>query len=92
MGHGLRSLQPRKENVFCPFFLKYIYLYTYSFPGGSDGKESAHKVGDPGLLPGLRRSPGEGNSNAFSFLAQRIPWTEEPGGLNSMGSQRIRHE
>ena len=26
-----------------------------------------------------------------SFLAWRIPWTEEPGGLQSMGSQRVRH-
>jgi len=31
------------------------------FPGGSDGKVSAYKVGDPGLIPGLGRSPGEGN-------------------------------
>ena len=31
------------------------------FPGGSDGKESACKVGDPGSIPGLGRSPGEGN-------------------------------
>ena len=32
------------------------------FPGGSDGKKSACNVGDPGLIPGLRRSPGEENS------------------------------
>ena len=31
------------------------------FPGGSDGKASACNVGDPGLIPGLGRSPGEGN-------------------------------
>ena len=31
------------------------------FPGGSDSKESAYNVGDPGLIPGLGRSPGEGN-------------------------------
>ena len=31
------------------------------FPGGSEGKESACNAGDPGLIPGLRRSPGEGN-------------------------------
>ena len=34
-----------------------------SFPGGSDGKESACSVGDPGLIPGSGRSPGEGNGN-----------------------------
>ena len=31
------------------------------FPGGSDGKESVCNAGDPGLIPGLGRSPGEGN-------------------------------
>ena len=33
------------------------------FPGGSDSKASAHNAGDPGLIPGWGRSPGEGNSN-----------------------------
>ena len=32
-------------------------------PGGSDGKESACSIGDPGLIPGLGRSPGQGNGN-----------------------------
>ena len=51
------------------------------FPGGSDGKESACKAGDLGLIPGLGRSPGEGNGSHTSILAWRIPWTGEPGGL-----------
>ena len=55
------------------------------FPGGSDGKASAYIVGDLGLIPGLGRSLGEGNGNPLSTLAWRIPWTEEPGGLQSMG-------
>ena len=38
------------------------FLYPYS-PGGSDSKASAYKAGDPGLIPGLERSPGEGNGN-----------------------------
>ena len=33
------------------------------FPGGSDDKESASNAGDPGLIPGQGRSPGEGNGN-----------------------------
>ena len=45
----------------------------------------------PGLIPGSRRSPGEGNSNS-SILAWRIPWTEEPGRLQPMGSQSVRHD
>ena len=49
------------------------------FPGSSDGKGSAYKVGDPGLIPGSGRSPEEGNGNPSSVLAWKLPWTEEPG-------------
>ena len=38
------------------------------FPGGSDSKASAHNVGDLGSIPGLGRSPGEGNGNQYSCL------------------------
>ena len=55
-------------------------------PGGSDGKESACNVGDPGWIPGLGRPPGEENGNHSSILAWRVSQTEEPGGLWSMGS------
>ena len=37
------------------------------FPGGSDGKASAHNAGDPGLIPGSGRSPGEGNGNPLQY-------------------------
>ena len=37
------------------------------FPGGPGGKESACDEGDPGLMPGLGRSPGEGNGNALRY-------------------------
>ena len=60
------------------------------FPGGSDGKESACNVGDLGSIPRLGRSPGEGKGNTHSSIpAWRIPWTEEPGRVQSMGSQRV---
>ena len=49
------------------------------FPGGSGGKESACNAGDPGLIPGSRRSLGEGNGTHSSILAWRSTWTEEPG-------------
>ena len=55
-----------------------------SFPGGSEGKASACHAGDPGLIPGSGRSPGEGNGDL-------LPWTEEPGGLQSRGLQRVGH-
>ena len=38
------------------------------FPGGSDGKESASNVGDPGSIPVLERSPGEGNGNLLQYF------------------------
>ena len=47
---------------------------------------NAEDTGNEGSIPGLGRSPGEGNGNLPSVLAWEIPWTEEPGGLQSMGS------
>ena len=64
------------------------------FPAGSDGKESAWNAGNLGSIPGLGRAPGEENGNPphSCILAWKIPWTEEPGGLQFMGSQRARHD
>ena len=53
---------------------------------------NAGDVRDAGSIPGSGRSPGEGNGNPLQYLAWRIPWTEEPGGLQSMGLQRVRHD
>ena len=61
------------------------------FPGGSDGKASAYNAGDPGLIPGLGRSSGEGNGNPLQYSPWKIPWMEEHGRLQSMGSQRVGH-
>ena len=45
-----------------------LYIYMYSaFPGGSDSKESACYAGDPGLIPGSGRSPGEENGYPFQY-------------------------
>ena len=53
--------------------LYYSYVYTYRyiymcFPSGSDGKESACKAGDPGSVPGLGRSPEEGNGYPLQYF------------------------
>ena len=48
--------------------------------------------GGGGFNPWLRRSPEEGMATHSSILAWEIQWTEEPGGLQSMGSQRVRHD
>ena len=65
--------------------------YEHHFPGASDDIRSACNEGDPGLIPGLGKSAGEGMVTHSSILAWRVPWTEEPGGLQSMGSQTVRH-
>ena len=62
---------------------------------GSMVKNPPANAGASGLVgstPGLGRSPGGGNGNPSSILAWRIPWTEEPGGLQSIGLQRVRHD
>ena len=48
------------------------------FPGASVEKKLPANAGDMDLIPGLRRSPGEGNGTHSSILAREIPWTEEP--------------
>ena len=53
-------------------------------------KKLPANAGDVGLIPGLGRIPGEGNDNPL--LAWEIPWTKGPGGLQSMGSQRVGHD
>ena len=55
-------------------------------------KVSVYNVGDLGSSPGLGRSPGEGNGNPLQYYCLEIPWTEEPGRLQSMGSQRVGHD
>ena len=47
-------------------------LIDEGFPGGSDGKASAFSVGDVGSIPGLGRSPGEGNGNPLQFSCLEI--------------------
>ena len=49
-------------------------------------------AGDPDLIPGIGRSPGEGNCNSLQYACLKIPWTEELGRLQTMGSKRIRHD
>ena len=108
-----------------------IYLLLndcWDFPGSSAGEEYACNAGDPGVIPGSGRSPGEGigyplqfswaslmvqmvkNLSAvwgtrvgkipwrrawqptLVFWPEESPWTEEPGGLQFMGSQRVSHD
>ena len=57
------------------------------FLGGLEGKESACQTGDSGSIPGLGNPLEKGMATHSSILTWEIPWTEEPGGLQSMGLQ-----
>ena len=71
------------------FYLCFIYiyykLYWQGFPGGSDGKESAWNVGDPGLISGSGRVPGEGTGNPLQYSCLENPM--DRGAWWIMGSQ-----
>ena len=62
------------------------------FPGGSDDKASVYNAEDLGSIPGSGRPLEEEMAIHSSTIAWKIPWTEEPGRLQSMGSQRVRHD
>ena len=66
-----------------------MYLLGGGFPGGASGKE-------PTCVPSLGREDplekGMATHSHSSVLAWEIPWTEEPGGLQPMGSQRVEHD
>ena len=68
------------------------YLLVWGFSDGSDSKEFTCNVRDLGLIPGLGRSLEEGVATHSSMAAWRVPWVEEPGGLESTGSQRAGHD
>ena len=62
----------------------FVYL-----SGGSDTDESTCNAGDLGSVPGSGRSPGGGNGNPLQYSCLEKPMDREPGGLQSMGSQRV---
>ena len=72
--------------------IRFMHIYNLGFPGGLNGKESACNEGDPGLIPGLKRSLEKGMAIHSSILAWRIPWTEKPYGLQFTGWQRVRRD
>ena len=87
-----------RHNVKCLFIIwsdtsiqctQYLWLAILS-PGGSSGKASVYKAGDPGSIPGSGRSAGEGNGNPLQYCCLENPM-EEPGRLQSMGSQKVGH-
>ena len=71
--------------------LREINYYVVDFSGGSVVKNPPANAGDARdtvWIPGSGKSPGGGNGNLLQYLAWRILWAEEPGGLCSIGLQR----
>ena len=72
--------------------LSCVKWYKDGFPWLLSDKEyacNAGTTGDAGLIPGLERSLGRGQATCSSILAWRVPWTEEPGRLQSIELQRV---
>ena len=70
--------------------IKQTSVVKMGSPDVISSKEPTCQAGDSrdaGSAPELRRSPGAGHGNPLQYFAWRIPWTEEPGGLQSIGSQ-----
>ena len=74
--------------------LSFFFFFSVSSlmsPDSSVGKESSCDAGDPGSVPGLGRCPGEGIGYPLQYSCPENQ-TEEPGSLQSMGSQRVGHD
>ena len=67
------------------------YLAWWGFPDGSVGKESACNAGDPGLISGLGKSPGEGNGNPLQYFCLENRMDRGTPWATVHGSQRVRH-
>ena len=62
------------------------------FPGGSDGKEPTCNAEEPVRSLGQEDPLEKGMATHSSILDRKIPWTEEPGRLQTTGSQRVGHD
>ena len=69
-----------------------VWPRVNNFLGGSDDKASAYNVGDLGSSLTWEDLLEKEMATHSSSLAWKIPWTEEPGRLQSMGSQRVGHD
>ena len=101
---SLTSLKPRPYPLLKPLLKTFLFLPVSGFPL-RNFRESVPFLGlprwlvknlraisgDTSSIPVLGRSPGGGNGNPLQYSCLRIPCTEEAGGLQSIGSQRIGH-
>ena len=73
-------------------YMDWIGRYICGFPWWLSSKESVNNAGNEGLISGSGVPLEKEMAIRFSILAWKIPWPEEPVGLQSMGSQRVRHD
>ena len=80
-------------NIDIHLILKYTYsaIYQLGFPGGTVVKNLPANAGDLGSNPGSEDPLEKEMATHSNILAWEMPWIEEPGGLQSMGSQRVGH-
>ena len=71
------------------YTINYIYI---GLPRWLSGKESACQAGNRASILGSRRSSGGSHGNPLQYASLENPRTKESGGLQSMGSQRVRHD
>ena len=90
LGGGFHDLPMLFLPSFKPGTFCMLGEHDGGFPGGSDGKESACDAGDPGLIPGSGRSPGEGNGYPLQYPCLKN--SVDKGRLQSIGSQRVKHD
>ena len=86
----------------CTFFLHFLECVWANmttslrqntwFPGGSEGKESACNSGDLGLIPGVGRSPGEGNGSPLQYSCLENPMDGGACQATVHGSQRVGYD
>ena len=78
--------------IFIPKMTSNFFAISWAISGGSEGNVSAHNAGDPGSIPGSGDPLEKEMATHSSALAWKIPWTERPGRLQSMGSQKVVHD
>ena len=72
------NLEKESDSLFRDWTVLIYEWYPLGFPGGSDGKASAYNAGDPGSIPGLGRSSGEGNGNPLQYSCLENPMDRGP--------------
>ena len=81
------------DTIWILVMIPHVYTHLRGFPGGSNGKESARKAGDPGSIPGSGRSPAEGNGNPLqdSCLGNPMDRGALRATVHGVDKSRTRH-